>query len=208
MICERLGASRRFRSGTTRGYRELSAASARLLMLEPEKYMIPHSNVLKLPLSWLPFGLLCLFAIPTSAQSPSTPIIEPPQHIAALLRTHCFDCHGDDTKKGDFSLEQFVGSELVRSNTVWDELANWQRMEKVLINGQMPPDDADPIPKSQRSSLTRWVSDAITSAVRSQGPIERMTLRRLNNIEYANTMRDLLGIDTDFTSQLTYTIAR
>ncbi len=164
--------------------------------------MPPGKSVKNSCVGWLPLGLLCLMAIPTFAQSPSPHVIDPPQEITSLLRSYCFDCHGDDAHEGDFSLDQLIGGVTASTFTETEELASWQRVEKLLINRQMPPEGAEPLSSSARSSLRRWVSESITSAVRSHRPIERTTLRRMNNVEYANTMTDLLGVDVGFPSQL------
>ncbi len=151
---------------------------------------------------WITLLLLCLVANATLAQSPAKHVLQPPQDVLNALSHHCMECHGNDAPEGNFSVERLVSDSTVSTAPEPDELASWLRLERVLINGQMPPADAKPIAKPERATLTRWISNAITSVVRTQKPIERMKLRRLNNVEYSNTMRDLLGIDMDFTGEL------
>ncbi len=146
--------------------------------------------------------LLCLVTRATLAQSPPKHVLQPPQDVLSVLNHHCMECHGNDAPEGNFSIERLVSDSTVSTAPEADELASWLRLERMLINGQMPPQDAKPIAKPERTALTRWISNAITSVVRTQKPIERLRLRRLNNVEYSNTMRDLLGIDMDFISEL------
>ena len=59
----------------------------------------------------------------------------------------------------------------------------------------MPPEESETPSVESRTAFVAWVRGAIHSAVCDDGVSPGgAVLRRLNRTEYANTMRDLLGI--------------
>lgn len=114
---------------------------------------------------WIALWLLCLVANATLAQSPAKHVLQPTQDVLNALSHHCMECHGNDAPEGNFSIERLVSDSTVSTAPEPDELASWLRLERVLINGQMPPADAKQIAKPERATLTRWISNAITSVV-------------------------------------------
>ncbi len=67
----------------------------------------------------------------------------------------------------------------------------------------MPPEEGLPLPISKRKQLVKWLTtemDRAMEARRSTGG--EVVFRRLTNYEYNNTLRDLLGIEFDFTTNL------
>ena len=59
---------------------------------------------------FLPYCLPLQMQLRPCAQPQSRHVIDPLPEITKLLRSHCFDCHGADAPKGEFSLEQLIGS--------------------------------------------------------------------------------------------------
>eukprot|EP00913_Durusdinium_trenchii_P010884 g10213.t1 len=67
----------------------------------------------------------------------------------------------------------------------------------------MPPRNQKQLSREQRRTLTRWVSAAIKTAVEARRKTDgRVVMRRLNRVEYRNTMFDLLGLDMDYDRDL------
>ena len=66
----------------------------------------------------------------------------------------------------------------------------------------MPPDDEDKQPTlEEREKIMKWI-DLIVFAVDPDRPDPgRVTIRRLNRVEYNNTVRDLLGDTSQPASQ-------
>jgi len=114
--------------------------------------------------------------------------------IRPFLETYCMDCHGGDLQEGG-----------VRFDTVAqqpDLLAHhdmWSKVQQQIAIGSMPPQDVDMPPMEQRQFVAEWLDKAINhfdcTAVDNPG---RVTTRRLNRNEYDNTIRDLLGVDLNF----------
>ncbi len=119
--------------------------------------------------------------------------------VAPLLSRHCFRCHGPETQQADLRLDQ-LSFDLLNDSAAAE---TWHDVLGVLQRGEMPPaDEPQPSGRDRRAlvdTLTKGLTRAI-QAKRSTGG--RPVLRRLNRVEYQNTMRDLLGIDTDFAGNL------
>lgn len=121
-----------------------------------------------------------------------------PQHVSAqkewekeivpILENYCFDCHADGAKKGDFSFEHFptVASMIAKRDA-------WKRVRENLDYQLMPPSDKDQPTDAERKRLIKWIDDAIFFIDPKNPDPGRVTLRRLNRHEYANTIHDLTG---------------
>ncbi|MFT7639829.1 MAG: hypothetical protein ACI9G1_001567, partial [Pirellulaceae bacterium] len=112
--------------------------------------------------------------------------------VLPLLKTHCFDCHSGDQPEGDTSLNN-VTSPL----EMLEGRKHWLKVVKQLRVGAMPPKDADtPLSKQNREFLANWIDETINDIDCTGSPNPgRVTLRRLNRVEYRNTVRDLVGYD-------------
>ena len=82
------------------------------------------------------------------------------------------------------------------------DAARWERVVKKLGVGAMPPQGS---PTPGAAELTRFRTALITSldaaAARKNNP-GQYVLHRLNRLEYANAVRDLLGVTVDVTDLL------
>ena len=127
---------------------------------------------------------------------------EPPQPVAqklddpfrTFLTKHCQECHSGEKAKGDFRVDKLTPD--------FDDSANRERWLAVLKRvqaGEMPP-NAKPRPgEKDVQAFAGWIDAKAGASRRAHG---RAVLRRLNRIEYQNTVRDLLGIDVDFQEML------
>ena len=111
--------------------------------------------------------------------------------IIPLLDKYCYRCHGEEEQKGDVQLSSFRSQK-----SILKEHKLWQDVLYVLKEEEMPEDD--PLPTSQeRAQLIDWLETTLNeidwSLVKNPG---HTTIPRLTKAEYNNTMRDLLGIDT------------
>ena len=79
----------------------------------------------------------------------------------------------------------------------------WHEVLNVLNAGEMPPKKERKLSAKERDILTRWVAAAVKKATDAQRNTSgRVVLRRLNRVEYQNTMRELLGLDMDYARDL------
>ncbi len=144
-------------------------------------------------LGWIWAALAALVgAAPVVADEPAeAPAVMFNQGILPFLKTHCFHCHGNGKNEADLELDQFKSDEsVVKERKVWANVVHMVR------SGEMPPKERPRPTADQIDGLFKSIG-AIQSAydctkVKNVG---RVTLRRLNRVEYNNTIRDLVGID-------------
>jgi hypothetical protein len=113
------------------------------------------------------------------------------KHIRPLLTQYCLSCHSTKAKKGDLDLERFTSLDQARL-----DLAPWQNMIDQLDSGEMPPKkSAQPKPE-ERQRLLAFVRGFLDAEARARaGDPGRVVVRRLSNVEYNHTIRDLTGVD-------------
>ena len=110
--------------------------------------------------------------------------------VSPFLEKHCVACHDDDVSKGGLNL-----SELVEAGIAGDRaIHQWTRLFDRVHDGEMPPKKE---PRPEAGEVAAFLA-AVTPALASADAASReVVLRRLNRIEYENTIRDLFGIDVD-----------
>lgn len=107
-----------------------------------------------------------------------------------FLNHYCADCHQGEDAEGGLDLGDFKAATQVVS-----DIEAWNRITDRIASGQMPPVDSEMPTTEARLNVVAWIRSTIHHAVCDDGarPGGAM-LRRLNRAEYANTVRDLLGI--------------
>jgi hypothetical protein len=112
------------------------------------------------------------------------------REIEPLLKEFCWDCHADGAKKGGVSFDEFKSEEAMLGQ---HEL--WLKALKNLRAGIMPPPKKAQPSVEQKRQLEQWIKTAVFRADPQNPDPGRVTLRRLNRVEYRNTVRDLMGHD-------------
>lgn len=109
----------------------------------------------------------------------------------AFLKAHCLDCHGSEDPEAGLSLSEFKqNSSLIPKRDKWDAIL------RMVESGVMPPVDSTQPTAQQRREFSALVKAIFDEYDRTAPPDPgRVTMRRLNRREYANTVRDLLGVD-------------
>ncbi|MFN3151522.1 DUF1592 domain-containing protein [Bremerella sp.] len=111
-----------------------------------------------------------------------------PLHEHALIQQHCVHCHDDSTAEGGLDL---AGLSADSHDVV--NLALWAKVHDRVASGEMPPEDEErPDPDAVSDFLqltTKTLNQHWNQRYRTHG---RVGGRRLNPLEYENTMRDLL----------------
>jgi len=91
---------------------------------------------------------------------------------------------------GNLSLQQFHDTAHVLQKA-----EVWEKVRARLSAGTMPPATAPALPKTELATVLGWIDSILghssSAAARNPG---RVTARRLNRVEYNNTVRDLLGV--------------
>jgi len=113
------------------------------------------------------------------------------REIQPILQEHCYDCHGDGKSKGGITLDGFKSEADLHDHKLW------LRVLKNTRSHIMPPADEDGLEEADISKLATWIKrDAFQLDAVNPDP-GRVTVRRLNRVEYRNTIRDLLGVKFD-----------
>lgn len=110
--------------------------------------------------------------------------------VRPILESHCQDCHQGSSATAGFDLDQFVAVEHILTAR-----KRWRKLESLVVNRQMPPPDCDPLDERSYQELTGWLKKFDQFQNCGTPNPGRVTLRRLNRIEYLNTIRDLVGVD-------------
>ena len=136
--------------------------------------------------------LLCglVLLVPTQGQSQDA-VPNFSEAGVAFLKKHCLECHSGDKPKAELSLAGFThNASVVKKRKTWDSVL------KMVESSEMPPDDK-PQPTAKEiadfASLARGVFEHHDKNAKPDPG--RVTMRRLNRVEYANTLRDLVGAD-------------
>ena len=145
---------------------------------------------------WIP--AVTLIFVVASAQADDGTLARFKKNVAPVLRVLCFDCHSGNEPKGESGFDQ-LEPDLVNG----DDAETWHDVLNQLNQGEMPPKKAKQPTAAQRRILTNWMRAALTEAAEAaRFRRGRVVTRRLTRYEYANTMRDLLGVDLDFARDL------
>ncbi len=130
-----------------------------------------------------------------------------PSDIRPLLEQYCFECHGEGIRKGKFDLEA-----LLQGGKPAEENSHWLKAWKTVRHGFMPPAEADALPPDARQAITRWIAEQRLGVDFQNPDPGRVTMRRLNRMEYEFTVSDLFGTDFaddgKFRTDLTTSAAR
>jgi len=112
------------------------------------------------------------------------------QAVSPVLKNTCSLCHNGQLASGGFDAAAFLDPASLAAKR-----EGWERILQKLRAGEMPPKG---IPRSQAAidTLVEYVQSEFAKADRNT-PLDpgRVTVHRLNRNEYANTIRDLLGVE-------------
>jgi hypothetical protein len=107
-----------------------------------------------------------------------------------LLKQYCLTCHNERAKTGGLVLDTEL-SKLAADRE------RWEKVVRKVRTGMMPPSGA-PRPARERLDAFAASMEARLDAVADpKASLDTPALHRLNRTEYANAIRDLLGLDVD-----------
>ena len=115
-------------------------------------------------------------------------------NIKPLLENYCFDCHADGANKGNIAFDEFKTDQAMLED---HEL--WLHVLKNLRAGLMPPQKKSQPTSEEKERIAQWIKRSVFAADPKNPDPGRVTIRRLNRVEYRHTIRDLIGVkfDTD-----------
>jgi mono/diheme cytochrome c family protein len=111
-----------------------------------------------------------------------------PRDIQPLFAKYCYDCHGEKAK-ADLDLRLFKSdADAVRERKLF------QNILKQVQTQEMPPAGKPKPTEAEREKMIQWIESVVFQCDCNNPDPGRVTLRRLNRVEYNNTIRDLLGV--------------
>ena len=112
--------------------------------------------------------------------------------VLPLLKERCNTCHSTEKQKGDLDLERFTSlAEIKKEPMIWEDVL--EQIER----GEMPPKKEKQLSAEQKTTLTNWTRGTLDQiALANAGDPGPVVLRRLSNMEYTYTLRDLTGIES------------
>ena len=114
-----------------------------------------------------------------------------------FLKEHCLRCHGPDESKSDLRLDQ-LDADLSQPST----FDRWREIVSRVQSGEMPP-IKEPRPQPEQvADVVKRLSMRLDDASATQRTEGRVVLRRLNRVEYENTVRDLFDVNVSVKEML------
>ena len=138
--------------------------------------------------------LLTVSAPVYSAASGDVPAYNPDE----FLETYCGRCHNDDRMSANWSLTMIDHGDIAAG----EELARWESILRTTRFNEMPPANRKQPSDTEKAEFLSWLTTELEQRSISAADPGRATLRRLNRNEYANAVRDLLGVEMDISEQL------
>src|SRR5262245_19778901 len=114
------------------------------------------------------------------------------ERVAPLIEASCKKCHSGAEPEGELSFDAF----LDRSRPAELDPAVWRKVQRKLASGKMPP-RKEPRPSAAVLEPALVALDALLGGAPAAIDPGRVTLSRLNRVEYENTVRDLVGVAFD-----------
>jgi hypothetical protein len=139
------------------------------------------------------FGVaVVMFVVEASASAAAPRAVLEVRHKEFLAVT-CGKCHASDAPEANFRVDDLP----LAIDTV-AAAERWQKVLGALNSGEMPPADE---PQPERAAKADFLDVLATTMVVARKSLAdqggRIAMRRLNRREYANTLRDLLGVEVD-----------
>ncbi|HEY7189459.1 MAG TPA: DUF1592 domain-containing protein [Vicinamibacterales bacterium] len=127
-------------------------------------------------------------------QSKTRPTLSP---AGELVSKYCVTCHNERLKTANLLLDKADADRVANS------AETWERVVVQLRGRSMPPSNMPRPDNATYESVATWLETELDRAAAAQpNPGRPASLHRLNRTEYANAVRDLLGVEIDPASML------
>jgi len=118
------------------------------------------------------------------------PIAALPEKHKAFIDKYCMDCHDTDTEKGEVNLET-----LPFNIETIEHAERWQHVLAAINAGDMPPEKKKQPTSDEKASFLDDLSNVMVTARRMLSDSGgKITMRRLNQREYQNSIESLVGV--------------
>ena len=112
--------------------------------------------------------------------------------VLPFLNKHCVECHGSVKAKSDFKLD------VLKLDSFGEAAgrASWAEVVRVLNSHEMPPEEKPQPDSIEVAKVVDWITEQASFAEQRLRQ-KSVVMRRMNRIEFRNTIRDLMGIEFD-----------
>jgi mono/diheme cytochrome c family protein len=136
--------------------------------------------------------LICSASLlPTVSATQATTQAAPVSPARAFLDQHCVACHNDRARTAGLTLSSVDVADVAANAELWEKVLHKLRTEQMPPAGRPRPD------RAATHTMMSWLSSSLDRAARLRPPATPVGVHRLNRTEYANAIRDLLGLEID-----------
>ncbi|MFO0828005.1 MAG: DUF1592 domain-containing protein [Phycisphaerales bacterium] len=133
-------------------------------------------------------------AVPIVSRAESAPSDQATTSFDSVIGEYCLHCHSGDRPKGQFDMTNIGDGREARAAVL-------RAMRDRLRRGDMPPPGKERPDAETYAAAVAYLNAALDERAARASP-GRPTIRRLNRVEFRNTVRDLIGVDVDVASAL------
>jgi mono/diheme cytochrome c family protein len=142
-------------------------------------------------LALTPFGISAGWQTPQ--RLPSAAAATPPEY-KALLNKYCVTCHNE---KAQIPAGAPLALDKANIDNPASDIEVWEKVVRKIGVGAMPPQTSPAPPPAELAQFRSWLTSKLDQAASSRRDPGRYVLHRLNRTEYANAVRDLVGVEVD-----------
>jgi mono/diheme cytochrome c family protein len=138
-----------------------------------------------------------LAVVERASADPSSKPVGLDAATVAFFQQHCVRCHGAKTAEADLRLDR-LDADVDRREV----FIRWHTIVERLRAGEMPPRDEPQPTAAEQTAAIDFLHAKLDAASQRRKESGRVVLRRLNRVEYENTLRDLFAVDVDIREML------
>lgn len=141
-------------------------------------------------MSFLPFKIsAALLATTGAALAVADPASAVRSETSLLFENSCVNCHDAETRKGGLNLEAV---DFAMQGKIQTDL--WTRIYDRIASGEMPPADKT---RPKAKDVEKALNAIRPQLLKADAARREVVQRRLNRVEYQNTVQELLGVDLE-----------
>ena len=110
------------------------------------------------------------------------------REVSPLLEDYCYNCHGDGSAKGHVVFDELGDADLTARIDLW-----FAALKNLRANIMPPAGEPQPT-AAERGKIARWIKYQAFGLDPAEPDPGRVTMRRLNRVEYGRTVQALLGV--------------
>src|SRR5262245_39535227 len=131
---------------------------------------------------------------------PANQVAQRPGSQWSTIQTYCLICHNKDVRAGNLLLDQLGAESVAQHPEIFEKAV------RKLHGRQMPPPGFLQPPQQEVDALVGWLESTLDESSKAQSA-GHVPVQRLNRIEYANAVKDLLAVEIDPSQYLPADIA-